>query len=80
MATDFACLRITIARQSLAGIARPSLRSGPPAGFADPVALLHQVSIHLADQRERAAKADGAELQRVKHQLSKRITSVLRRA
>src|SRR6266850_65530 len=42
-------------------------------GLRDPLALLHQVAVHIADERDRAAEADGAELRHVLDKLPERV-------
>src|SRR2546426_5652034 len=42
--------------------------------FRDPLALLHQIPMHVADERDRAAEPDRSELGHVLHHLPKRVT------
>jgi hypothetical protein len=39
--------------------------------IGDPVALLHEIAIHVSDERDRTTKADAAQLQEVERKLGK---------
>src|SRR5437667_280699 len=41
--------------------------------IGDPVTLLHQIAIHVSDQRDRTTEADAAQLQEVERKLGKRV-------
>ena len=60
---------------------RHQLGQGEPflvVAFRDPAPLLHEVAVHVADQRDWSAEPPGAEAHHVAHQLPERVGRALR--